>query len=340
MRVVADEATGLPRLSLAHLPTPLDEAPRLAAALGIARLWIKREDLSGYALGGNKLRKLDVFLAEAIGEGADTLVSTAGHQSNFCRALAGAAAKAGLGCHLLLRADEPPAIEGNLLLDRIFGARISYTDAMDPWDPRIPAELDRIADEVRASGGRPHIVQLTGASAPLGVAAWVAGAAELARDFERIGVVPQVLGLACGSGLTAAGLALGFKHLEVPTRIIAFSVQQPAARLRPWLVEAAAGAAARLGLAARLAEDDVTLIDGEIGSGYGLPTPAAIKAVALAGRTEALVLDPVYTGKALAGLATLARSGDLGSAATAVFLHSGGTPGLFAHTKAMAEALA
>lgn len=338
--VAIDLATGLPRLALARFPTPLEEAPRLAAAIGLSRLWIKREDLAGYALGGNKLRKLDFLLADAMERGADTLVATAGAQSNFCRALAGAAAKVGLGCHLHLRAAESPNLQGNLLLDRLFGARITTTDANDPWDPRIRSELDQIAERYRQEGRRPQVIQLTGESAPLGVAAWISGAAELARDFDREGSAPDAVALACGSGLTLAGLALGFKHLRVPARVLGFSVQQPAERLRDWIVEAANRTAGRINLGTRLKLDDFILIDDQIGSGYGVPTQSGIEAVALAGCTEALVLDPVYTGKALAGVVAAVLSGRLESGRSLVFLHSGGTPNLFAHAGSVAEHLA
>lgn len=329
---------GLPRLAVARLPTPLDEAPRLAAALGLARLWVKREDLSGTALGGNKLRKLDLILGEARELGADTLVTTAGEQSNFCRALAGASAKAGLSCHLHLRRMGRGALQGNLLLDHVFGATISYTALSDPWDPRIRAELDALAGDLIRAGRRPHVVQLTGATAALGAAAWVGGAAELAQDLAAAGAVPDVVAVACGSGLTLAGLALGFKHLGVPTRLIGFSVQQPARRLETWVMEAAEAAGLRLGIATRLQPGDVSIVDDHIGPGYGIPSAAGIEAVRLGGRTEGLVLDPVYTGKALAGLAAGVRSGLVASGASAVFLHSGGTPGLFTHAAAFESA--
>jgi 1-aminocyclopropane-1-carboxylate deaminase/D-cysteine desulfhydrase-like pyridoxal-dependent ACC family enzyme len=332
-----DQPTGLRRLTLAHLPTPLEEAPRLAAALGLGGLWIKREDLSGYALGGNKLRKLDFLLAEAMDAGADTLIATAGYQSNFCRALAGAAAKVSMGCHLHLRAAGALKLEGNLLLDRIFGASITISDAIDPWDPVIRAELEAIAHDVRAKGYRPWVVQLTGESAPLGTAAWFSGAHELVDDFSRIGAEPHVVVVACGSGLTLAGLALGLKHLGSRTRVLGFSVQQPASRLLPWVIDVAERTARRLEIATRLTAEDLTIVGDQIGSGYGVATPAALDAVALAGQSEALVLDPIYTGKAFAGLAANARSGALGPSASAVFLHSGGTPGLFANAPAFAE---
>ncbi|HVL73157.1 MAG TPA: pyridoxal-phosphate dependent enzyme, partial [Beijerinckiaceae bacterium] len=144
--IAPDPATGLPRLPLARLPTPLEGAPRLAAALGLRALFVKREDLSGYALGGNKLRKLDYILADALRAGADTLIGTAGAQSNFCRALAAAAAKTGLGCRLHLRAQARPPLQGNLLLDHLFGAQVTFTSRTDPWDPAIADELGGIAE--------------------------------------------------------------------------------------------------------------------------------------------------------------------------------------------------
>jgi 1-aminocyclopropane-1-carboxylate deaminase/D-cysteine desulfhydrase-like pyridoxal-dependent ACC family enzyme len=329
--VVRDPTTGLDRLALARLPTPLDEAPRLAAALGIARLGVKREDMSGYALGGNKMRQLDFILAEAIAGGAEVVVTTAGSQSNFCRSLAGAAARLGLDCHLHLRAAMGTGLVGNLLLDDIFGAKITFTTATDPWDPAIAEELRRIASEYEAAGRKAHVVQLTGASAATGVAGWIAGAAELRRDFESGFGMPDKVVVVCGSGLSLAGLALGFKHFGCATRLIGISAQQPAARLKPWIVSAAREAAARLRFGTRLEESDFDIVDSEIGPGYGMPSTASIAAVRLAGRTEGIVLDPVYTGKGLAGVAAALRDGRIEKRDFVVFLHSGGTPGLFTH---------
>lgn len=330
-QIVRDATTGLDRLSLARLPTPFEDAPKLAAALGIARLAIKREDMSGYALGGNKLRQLDFILADAIASGADTLVTTAASQSNFCRSLAGAAAKLGLSCHLHLRAATGTALVGNLLLDQIFGATVTFTNATDPWDPTIKNELVDIADDYRSRGRTPYVVQLTGVSAPVAVAGWMSGAAELIQDFGRDFGPPEAMVVVCGSGLSLAGLALGFKHLSCPTRLIGVSAQQPASRLKPWIVRAAADAAAHLALDVRLHEDDFDIVDSEIGPGYGKPSPASIDAVRLAGRTEGIVLDPVYTGKGLAGIAAAIRLGLVRPDQSITFLHSGGTPGLFTH---------
>jgi 1-aminocyclopropane-1-carboxylate deaminase/D-cysteine desulfhydrase-like pyridoxal-dependent ACC family enzyme len=331
-----DPITGLQRLRLANLPTPLESAPRLAAALGLAELMIKREDMSGYALGGNKMRQLDFIVADAIAARADLLVATAASQSNFCRSLAGAAAKLGLGCRLHLRAATGTALVGNLLLNRILGAEISFTSKTDPWDPAITDELAAIAEASENEGRRPFIVQLTGVSAPVAVAGWIAGAAELMQGFG--GADPDVMVVVCGSGLSLAGLALGFKHLGCRTRLLGISAQQPEARLKPWIVHVARDAAAHLGLEVVLDPDDFDTLDTQIGPGYGLPSTESLEAVRLAGRTEGLILDPVYTGKGLAGLIAARAAGLVGPADRVVFLHSGGTPGLFAHASAFAVA--
>ncbi len=333
--MISDPLTGQQRLQLANLPTPLEAAPRLAEHAGLTSLFIKREDMSGYALGGNKLRQIDFILAEAVAQQADVVVTTAGSQSNFCRSLAGAAAKLGLGCHLHLRAKMGIEPVGNLLLDDIFGARISFTQRTDPWDPAIRGEMDAIAQGYREEGRTPYVAQLTGVSAPLGVAGWMSGAAELLSDFERVGVTPDVVISVCGSGLTAGGLALGFKHLGSRVRVLGVSAQQPEQRLRDWIVSTANEAADALGFVTRLEPGDLDIVDNQIAPGYGMPSAASIAAVRVAGRLEGLVLDPVYTGKGMAALLAEAGGGLL-AGKSVVFLHSGGTPGLFNHAGAFA----
>jgi 1-aminocyclopropane-1-carboxylate deaminase/D-cysteine desulfhydrase-like pyridoxal-dependent ACC family enzyme len=330
------QAVPVPAIRLGAFPTPLDDAPRLAAALGGAALHVKREDLSGPALGGNKIRKLELLLADARAQGCDAVVSTAGQQSNFCRALAGTAAKLGLRCALLLRGAAPERADGNLFLDGLFGADIRFLDVKDPWDPRARAALDALAQELRDRGHRPYVIHLTGASAGIGVAAWVRGAAELDAQFSARGIDPDRLVLACGSSLTLAGLALGLKRIGRRCRVSGISVQQPASRLVPWIVEAAGRALSLLGAGPALAAADFDMIDGFVGAAYGVPSPEAVAAVRMAGASEGLVLDPVYTGKAMAGLAACLRDGRFGAGERIVFLHSGGTPGLFANIDAFA----
>lgn len=331
---VVDDLTGLDRVNLARLPTPIEAAPRLAGRIGVRRLWIKREDMSGYALGGNKLRQIDFIVAEALKKGAATLVATAGSQSNFCRSLAGAAARLGLGCHLHLRAKTGTKMVGNLLLDELFGATITFTDRTDPWDPAIAAELADIARRYEGRNTRTEIVQLTGVSASLGVAGWASAAPELAADFRTIGETPDHMIVTSGSGLTLAGLALGFARSGLKTRLVGISAQQPADRLRQWIVETANQAASDLDWDCRLRSTDFDIVDSTIGPGYGLPSAQSLEMVRLAGRTEGLVLDPIYTGKGLAGLCNAVRSGVVDKSASVVFLHSGGAPGLFMHAYA------
>ncbi|MGG5808048.1 1-aminocyclopropane-1-carboxylate deaminase/D-cysteine desulfhydrase [Falsiroseomonas sp. CW058] len=327
-----------PRIPLAATPTPYQSAPRLAAALGLKRLHVKREDLAGPALGGNKIRSIELILAEARAAGADTVLTTAASQSNFCRALAGCAARVGLRCRLLLRAAGGREETGNLLLMRLFGAELSWTDATDPWDPAIALRLEAEAEAVRAAGGVPHLVQLPGRTAPLAAAAWALAAEELAADFEAAGSAPDVLALACGSGLTLAGLALGFAQFGMPVRLLGVSVQQPAARLRPWVEGVVARAGALLGWDAAGAMDAVTITDDQAAPGYARPSEAGMRALALAATSESLVLDPAYTGKAMAGLAA-AVGGLLPRGGSAAFLHSGGTPTLFQQAGAVAASL-
>ena len=323
--------TRLSRIAYARLPTPLDEAPRLAASLGLRALTIKREDLSGDALGGNKLRQMDFILAEAAAQGADTLVTTAAAQSNFCRALAGACARLGWHCHLLLRGGPGQPPSGNLLLDHIFGATVTWTSIADPWDPAVAMALDQVAAGLVQAGRRPYIIQLPARSAGLAAAGWAEGAAELVAQWDASGADPALLAVACGSGLTAAGLALGLKRLGRATRVLAISVQQPASRLLPWMLEAAGRAAALAGWETQLSPGDLDVTDDQVAPGYGKPSPASLAAVRLAGREAGLVLDPVYSGKALAGLDACIRDGRVPAGATATLLHSGGAPGLFHH---------
>jgi 1-aminocyclopropane-1-carboxylate deaminase/D-cysteine desulfhydrase-like pyridoxal-dependent ACC family enzyme len=319
------------RLPLARLPTPYDSAPRLARALGFARLHVKREDLAGPAFGGNKIRSLERILAAARAEGADCVLTSAASQSNFCRALAGTAPLAGLGCHLLLRRAGGNALTGNLLLMQLFGASIAWTEATDPWDPAIAAQLQAEAAALRRAGRRPFIVQLPGVTAPLAAAAWALAAEEMAEDFAASGSAPDLLALACGSGLTLAGLALGFARFSLPVRLLGVSVQQPAARLHPWVAEVVARTADLLGWEAGDAMAQVEITDDQVAPGYAQASPAGLAALAAAARCEGLVLDPSYTGKALAGLAARAAPG-----LSAAFLHSGGAPALFAQAHAVA----
>ena len=323
----------LPRVGLGHLPTPLEPAPRLGAALGGLDLWVKREDQSGLAFGGNKVRQLEFILAAARAADADTVLTTAGSQSNFCRALAAGAARLGLGCVLLLRGTAPGSLAGNLLLDRMLGAEIHYIATEDPYDPAVRTELERLADGVARRGGRPYLIQLPGVSGPLAAAA----AADLAEELAGQGAEPpDTLYLAVGSGLTAAGLVVGFTAARLPTEVIGISVQQPTGFIAPLIAQRSQEAARLLGLELTIDPARLVIDDRFIEPGYGRASARSLAACVTAARTEALLLDPIYSGKALAGLAAHAAEGRLRRGQKVVFVHSGGGPGLFAQADAIA----
>jgi D-cysteine desulfhydrase/L-cysteate sulfo-lyase len=314
---------------LGSFPTPLEAAPRLSAAVG-TQVWVKREDLSGLALGGNKTRQLEALMAAAIGAGADCLVATAAAQSNFCRTVAAAGAKLGLEVHLLLRGAADNADSGNLLLDRLLGAEISFTPTLDPYAPDIAADLAGLVDRLRAAGRRPHLLHMAGSAAARGAAAYVPMAEELLGQFAAMGIMPEGICMVASSGLSAAGLALGLQAAGAAIPILGICAQTPAAFLHPLILQRAEEARELLGLRAHVTASDIELDEGFIGPGYGRADATTLAAMDLAARTEALILDPVYTGKAMAGLAAHARAGRWAEGGV-VFIHSGGAPGLFAY---------
>jgi len=300
------------RIPLAHLPTPVDPAPRLSEALGI-RVLLKRDDQTGLALGGNKARKLEHLVADAKARGCDTLVTAGGPQSNFARMTAAAAARLGMACHLVLGGSSPSVFSGNLILDRLFGAQLHFagTDDWRAWETRV-------AQIARELGPRAYAMPIGGASA-VGALSFVHAADELLAQLPE---TPDWVVVADGSGGTHAGLLVG---LPGTVRILGVDVARPPrphAERVPELAEETARLAGRTLPAFEL------VIADHAGPHYGAITKECREAVALAARTEGLVLDPVYTGKALAGLIAGVRAGSIRG--TVVFWHTGGTPALFA----------
>jgi 1-aminocyclopropane-1-carboxylate deaminase/D-cysteine desulfhydrase-like pyridoxal-dependent ACC family enzyme len=333
----ASELASLPRLRLAELPTPLEPAPRLGAAIGSTALSIKREDLSGLGLGGNKPRQIEAIFAAAEAEGCNAVVTTAGAQSNFCRATAAAAARLGWRCVLLLRGSDDTAAQGNLLLDRVFGAEVHWIDVSDPYSDEIQRRLDAMVADVAADGDRPYLIRLPGVTGPLAAAAAVSLADELLDQWAR--PADHVVG-AAGSGLTAAGLVAGFARAGVPTKVIAISVQQPTEFIAPLILKRAAEALELLGVGGVVDRSRLVVHDRFIGPGYGMPTDASLGAIATAGRFAGLVLDPAYSGKALGGLIALLAEGEIGPHEHVSFIHTGGAPGLFVAARQVAASLA
>jgi len=319
-----------PRLGLAQLPTPLEPLKRLSAHLGGPRIWAKREDATGLGFGGNKLRKLDYVLHEAVAAKADTLVSGGVVQSNSQRQVAAAAAKLGLACHLAVYHGRvaPPGPEyersGNAFLNRLFGAEIQNV----PWTGDRNAAIEVLAGRLRAEGKRPYVVPY-GVSSPLGAVGYASAIVEIARQSEAADFTPFAIVHCSGSGATQAGLVVGAAMALPETRIVGIDIDAEPERVRRDVVAYAAGAARLMG--ARFDESDVEVVAGHAGPAYGVPHQATIEAIRLAGALEALAVDPVYSGKGLAGLIALVRAGRWRGDEDVIFIHTGGSPALFAY---------
>ncbi|MDO8681245.1 MAG: D-cysteine desulfhydrase family protein [Acidobacteriota bacterium] len=331
-----------PRIPLAVLPTPIYDATRLRDALGgparCPRVLIKRDDLTALGLGGNKARKLEYLVADAQSQGAATLITTGAVQSNHARMTAAAACVAGMRCVLVLTTTvDEPAMAGNLLLDRLYGASVRLVPSVDPMlavgqDEAVVAEV--VADE-EAAGRRPYVIPIGGSSG-IGVFGYVGGTAELVEQLDAMGVSPTRLYFASGSRGTQAGLTLGAKLCGASYEVtgIAVSAGEPEKIERAKRI--ANDAATRLGLTERVDLPDLVTDQGFIGEGYGIPTDAGLEAIRVLARTEAILLDPCYTSKGMAALIQHVRAGKLSPAETVVFLHTGGMPALFTESFAKA----
>ncbi len=314
-----DRLRTLPRHPLGHYPTPLEELPRLRQALGdmAPRLLVKRDDSISFAFGGNKVRKLEMVLPDAIAKGADTLVTIGGVHSNHVRVTASAAARTGLGCVVILNGARPRRPSGNALLDELAGATVHYVKAREERVPRMRA----VMDDLTRAGRRPYEVPL-GASTPLGALGYALAVVELVEQGAR----PDAIVLSSSSGGTLAGVVAGVELCGLRTRVLAISPDDPAAEI--------AGAAERIieGMGPLLDLDGpafarrhkIQVDDAFVGEGYGIQTEASREAITLAARSEALYLDPTYTAKAMAGLIAYVREGRFKKDETVLFWHTGG----------------
>ena len=323
-----------PRLGLAHLPTPLEPMQRLAQHLGGPRLWVKREDATGIGFGGNKLRKLDYVLHEAMASDADTLVSGGVVQSNSQRQVAAIAAKLGLQCHLAVYHGRlaPPTpeyeISGNAFLNRLFGAHLHDV----PWPGDRNAAIQALGEQLRKEGRRPYFVPY-GVSNALGAVAYASTVAEIAAQSASAGFHPSAIVHCTGSGGSQAGLVVGASIGLPDTRVVGIDIDAEPERVRADVVRYAWDAAALL--ESSFNDADVEVVAGHAGPAYGVPHDATIEAIKLAGALEALVLDPVYSGKGLAGLIALVRADRWRRDEDVVFIHTGGAPALFAYRSAL-----
>ena len=308
----------LPRFPLAMLPTPLQRARRLEAELGSPPIWIKRDDLVGFALAGNKARKLEFLVGDAHQRGCDVLLTGGGPGSNHCQAAAAAARVAGLGCRLVLYGSEPARPPSNLRLARAFGAEVTFTG--DPERGSVDRGLERAAQALRADGGTPAVIPRGGATA-LGAVGYALAAGELAGQLEAAGVGAATVVVANGSSGTQAGLVAG--AVGRPWRIVGAVTSRDPAVSRGRVLELSTGCAELLGTAAP--ERGAVEVREARGPGYGRPSPEGLEAAALAARTEGLLLDPVFTAKAMSTLVELVGEGAEGPF---VFVHTGGVPAM------------
>jgi len=322
----------LPRISLGNYPTPLMEACHLSAALGGPRIIIKRDDLTGLALGGNKCRKLEYVLADAQQRGIDTLITSGSSQSNHALQTAAAGRKLGMETYLVLVKGVHVEKQGNLLLHDILDSTVSIHDVAQPSEmfTTMLKKMNEMADELRSKGRNPLVIP-AGADVPLGVVGWVNAAEEIGQQLKDQKIDVQYVVLAHGGGGTQAGLVLGFKQLELPLNVVGISVMDKKGKAIDEVVTLVNETAKLLALDVAVTPDEVTVYDDYRGQGYGIITDDCIEAIRLVAQTEGIFLDPVYTGKAMAGLIDLIGKGQFTSKDTVVFVHTGGLPALFAY---------
>ena len=309
-----------PRFRFAHLPTPVEAMPRLTAALNGPQLWVKRDDQTGLAFGGNKTRKLEYLLAAAQDEGADTLISAGAVQSNHCRQTVAAAAKFGFDCILVLFGDPPDPPDGNHLLHHLLGAEIVFT-ALE----KVQGKLDEVFTKAQAAGRKPYLIPY-GGSNPTGAMGYVNAMLELAQQ----NLSPDWILFPSSSGGTQAGMLVGAKLSGFEGKILGISVDEPAAVLKPRVAELATETAAYIGKDWQFKAGDVRVNADYTGAGYAVMGEPEIEAIRLFARQEALLVDPVYTGRAAAGLIDLVEKGFFKPDETVLFWHTGGGPALFA----------
>ena len=311
----------LPRVQIAHLPTAIEPLPRLSAILKGPQLWIKRDDQTGLAFGGNKTRKLEYLLADARAHGAKMLVTRGAMQSNHCRQTAAAAARSGFDCTLVLSGSAPAEAAGNFLLDQLLGAEVVWTEGEDPEQV-----LESTFTQAWEAGRRPYLIPYGGSNAT-GASAYVAAISELVEQglsFDRIV-------FASSSGGTQAGMIAGVKALELATHISGISVDKPSEELKSLILNLAHQISELLRLNLDFQADEIDVDDRYLGGGYAAMGEVEREAIELFASNEGILLDPVYTGRAAAGMIDRIRKGEFGLEERILFWHTGGTPALFAY---------
>jgi 1-aminocyclopropane-1-carboxylate deaminase len=328
--------TDFPRYPLLFGPSPVHPLERLSAHLGGPQIWAKREDVnSGLAFGGNKTRKLEYLVPDALAQGADTLVSIGGYQSNHTRQVAAVAAKLGLKAVLVQEkwVDWPDAVNdkvGNILLSRIMGADIRMDPAgfgigfKDSWEQAL--------EDVRRAGGTPYPIPAGASDHPLGGLGFANWAYEVEQQERELGVFFDTIIVCSVTGSTHAGMIAGFAGQDRPRRVIGIDASAKIEETRAQVARIARGTAEKIGLGRDLRDDEITVLEGWAGDLYGIPVQSTIDAIRLSGTLEGMIIDPVYEGKSMAGLVDLVRSGEIGPESTVLYAHLGGQPALNAYS--------
>lgn len=320
-----------PRLSLAQTPTPFHALDRLSRDVGGPRIWIKRDDMTGSAVSGNKIRKLEFALARAVEQGCDVVITAGGVQSNHCRTTAILCAQLGLKCHLILRGEADAALEGNLLLDKLVGAEISFYDNRE-YTRREAGIYREIEQHYASQGSRAYAIPI-GASDGVGLWGYIAACEELKADFSSAGIEPDHIVCATGSGGTQGGLTAGAKLFDLGARVWGINVcdderyflNKVAADLADWKARYADVIDPQL----VVDELSINVIDGYVGEGYARASAEVFALIHKVAKLEGVVLDPVYTGKAFFGLLAEIKQGRFAGSDEIVFIHTGGLFGLF-----------
>ena len=320
-----------PRVALGHLPTPLEPMDRLSEILGGPRLWVKRDDCTGLSSGGNKTRKLEYLMADAQALGADMIITQGATQSNHARQTAAAAARLGLGCHILLEDrtgsnDESYIMSGNVLLDRLHGASVARRGGGTDMN----AEMETLATQLSAQGKSPYIIP-GGGSNPIGALGYVNCARELVDQANGMGLQIDALVHATGSSGTQAGLVAGLTAIQSDVHLLGIGVRAPQEKQEGMVYDLALKTVQHLGVDVEIARADVRANCSYVGAGYGVPTDGMVAAIRLLAETEGLLFDPVYSGKGLDGLIDLTRKGYFDGMDNVVFLHTGGSAALFGY---------
>lgn len=333
----------LPRVDLAHTPTPVDGMKNLTAHVGTAKLYVKRDDCTGLALGGNKVRQLEFYLGEALAQSADTVLITGAVQSNFVRLTAAAACKLGMKCHIQLEdrvanVDNVYRNSGNVLLDRLFGAELYF---YDKGEDEVGADhrIRQIAQTLKEQGRRPYVIPLAPGHPPLGALGYVVCAQELVDQMQHAACNFDEVVIASGSGHSHAGLLFGLRALGIDLKVTGICVRRNASAQLARITGHCTELAKLLDIKCPVTQSDINLVDAFLAPGYGETNPPTMQAIELSAQLEGLIVDPTYTAKSMAGFIDIARRRKAGAGSAILFVHTGGQPAVFGYQSKLTKYL-